>query len=576
LINRINYLLNFIDINNKKETFINKLLINNNKNRVITNKNNEINDIINKAFNINYNELKYLLNKLNTLLKKIYLIINLIKLNNFILKEKKHITNNNTKLINNKKDNKLINNKKDNKLINDKLLNEFDSISYQLIDNNKELNNKNIYLNILNYNINNITNITNINNINNINNMNNITNRNNKNNITNITNKNIKKINPIINNFINKDFYYKENIIKVRNNIIKTTISLNDILINNINIINMSNSNIIKNLIPKGIITKSKVFNKEINTISLNSNPVNVLYFNDNKNKPMLNQYIKNMSIYNLNRKGSFMFYSSIIGYKFYRKFRPFLGYTGLLKSSNIYKLIYSSFKSMYCLISKPVVIIKSNKIIIQLFYYLLVPRIFKYKKKFSALKRRRGYVLYYNYFNQKLIRKFKQISNFKKKLALIKLDRINLVNLYPEKLKNLCEILNNFFKKSVEFNLIRLHYPYKDTNILARLLAFMINKIKIRRMTRNLLKKIVIRNINKNLKIKNKTHLIPAFLSGLTIKIGGRIMKYKIIPRKTVKIIRRGSSSVGKINYKNFARFTNKNKRGAFSISILSGQNFF
>ena len=36
----------------------------------------------------------------------------------------------------------------------------------------------------------------------------------------------------------------------------------------------------------------------------------------------------------------------------------------------------------MYCLISKPVFIIKSNKIIIQLFYFLLKPKILKNKKK--------------------------------------------------------------------------------------------------------------------------------------------------------------------------------------------------
>ena len=52
--------------------------------------------------------------------------------------------------------------------------------------------------------------------------------------------------------------------------------------------------------------------------------------------------------------------------------------------------------------------------------------------------------------------------------------------------------------------------------------------------------------------------------------------MKYKVIPRKTVKIIRRGSSSVGKINYSDISRYTNKNKRGAFSITVKSGQNFF
>jgi hypothetical protein len=103
-----------------------------------------------------------------------------------------------------------------------------------------------------------------------------------------------------------------------------------------------------------------------------------------------------------------------------------------------------------------------------------------------------------------------------------------------------------------------------------------MINKIKVRRITRKLFKNAVIKSIKNNYKIKDKTNIIPAFLTGLTIKVAGRLMKYKIIPRKTVKIIRRGSSSVGKINYTNFSKYTNKNRRGAFTISINSGQNFF
>lgn len=348
----------------------------------------------------------------------------------------------------------------------------------------------------------------------------------------------------------------------------------------------------------KGIITKK--FDWKTDSISLNSNPVNVLYFNNNKNKPIINQYLKSMSIYNMTSNGTIMYFSNIIGYNFYNKnLRPFWSYAA--ETQNIYKLLYSSFRSMYCLISKPVFIIKSNKIIIQLFYFLLVPRILKYKKKkkYSLVKKGKRYIFYnkenrrmlqknnangvyntnFNFkikFHQKLLKKFIKKKNILKKQQLLKLDRINLINLYPLKFKKLCEILNNFFKKPVEFDLIRLHYPYKDSNILVRLLAFMINKIKIRRITRKLFKNAVIKSIKNNYKIKDKTNIIPAFLTGLTIKVAGRLMKYKVIPRKTVRIIRRGSSSIGKINYNNFSKYTAKNRRGAFTISIKSGQNFF
>ena len=52
--------------------------------------------------------------------------------------------------------------------------------------------------------------------------------------------------------------------------------------------------------------------------------------------------------------------------------------------------------------------------------------------------------------------------------------------------------------------------------------------------------------------------------------------MRYRVVPRKTVKSFIRGSSSIGKVNFSDISRYTNKNKRGSFSITINSGQNFF
>ena len=119
------------------------------------------------------------------------------------------------------------------------------------------------------------------------------------------------------------------------------------------------------------------------------------------------------------------------------------------------------------------------------------------------------------------------------------------------------------------------MHYPYKDSNILVRLLAFMINKLKVRRITRRLFNKAVIKSIKK-INNKDQVNIIPAFLSGMTIKVAGRLMKYKVIPRKTVRFVRKGSSSIGKVNFSDVSRYTAKNKRGSFTITIKSGHNFF
>nr|UEX92854.1 hypothetical protein [Marasmius tenuissimus] len=500
-------------------------------------------------------EIKYLLFKLNNLIKKIEYIINIININETFLKKIEKINSGRANTINS------INNEINNSNLQNTTIYRKEKDLLSLVPNN---NKTDLYSQISNW---------------------------------------VKSEDDLLNNTLSNPC--RENIIKIEKTIKTITNNENNYFASTLPSVfkEVGTSAQAQPLQDKGIITKK--FNWKTDTISVNSNPVNVLYFNNNKNKPIINQYLKSMSIYNMTSNGTIMYFSNIIGYNFYNKnLRPFWSYAA--ETQNIYKLLYSSFRSMYCLISKPVFIIKSNKIIIQLFYFLLVPRIFKYKKKkkYSVVKKGKRYVFYnkdnklsnsrmlqknqakgrifntnFNFkikFHQKLLKKFIKKKNILKKQQLVKLDRINLINLYPLKFKKLCEILNNFFKKPVEFDLIRLHYPYKDSNILVRLLAFMINKIKIRRITRKLFKNAVIKSIKNNYKIKDKTNIIPAFLTGLTIKVAGRLMKYKVIPRKTVRIVRRGSSSIGKINYNNFAKYTNKNRRGAFTISIKSGQNFF
>ena len=154
---------------------------------------------------------------------------------------------------------------------------------------------------------------------------------------------------------------------------------------------------------------------------SVKSNPVDILYFNNNLNRPIINQYLKSMSMYNMITKGTMMFYSKFIGFNLFsltpsysrqamhsskitksvkeigqnalssqryelNEITASLSNGGEMQTNklikNIYKFLYSSFISMYCLISKPVFIFKANKIVIQLFYYILIPKILKYKKK--------------------------------------------------------------------------------------------------------------------------------------------------------------------------------------------------
>lgn len=536
------------------------------------------------------------------------------------------------------------------------------------------------------------------------------------------------------------------------------------------------------------LINDKDLFNKTDNLYkNNNNNNLNTGLFS--KKQPIISKYLKDMSIFNMNFKGTrypsggLVYFSNIIGYKFNDVSSTKTRWANIDNNKNIYKFLSASFKAIFCLISKPVFVIKTDKIIIQLFYFLMIPNLLKsYKKKnynlnfkwfnkkirkfqnrnllfkinnknnYSVVKQRKNrvdnllssydslhqyetvvnnssdivfnnsnfnnsiqptlslrengdttlnssinfkenslsklyqepqltnknnnlngvmissktklnninnktmnnrkelldrlnirnrlrflykdgfvhslspnlnkwffnvanlvslqkdpvkkslyanlinnnnnnnkrflknklkkkfYLTIWDYKRKRLINKFKDIK-INKKIKLIKLSKVSLINLYPQKFNIICNVLSKFFNKNIELDLIRIHYPYNDSNILVNLFAIMINKIKFRRITRKLFRKIVIRSISKMFINQNRKpgfNFIPAFLTGIKIKIGGRLMNVSRKTRKTVNLIERGSSSPGKVNYTDFARFTNKNKRGAYSITISSGQNFF
>lgn len=212
----------------------------------------------------------------------------------------------------------------------------------------------------------------------------------------------------------------------------------------------------------------------------------------------------------------------------------------------NLYIFLEYSFLSLFYLISKPSIEITPDKIIISLFCFPSLGRMrdkgLRYKKrsKYARIKRR------------PFITKFR-------------IDRI--------KLRILSLILRRLFKRTVELEIIRLRYPFYETNIFVNLLSRTINKIKINRTLYKFFKKAIIFDVNQlNLRSGKNISKIPSFVSGIRLRIAGRLLTQRIVPRKTVKIISKGSLTRGKTAHLEKGRFTGKNKRGAFNIMVTIG----
>jgi hypothetical protein len=361
-----------------------------------------------------------------------------------------------------------------------------------------------------------------------------------------------------------------------------------------------------------------------------------------NKNRPLLEKLLeKEPKIKKVNA-----ILSSI---RYLNRLKGVSGPTGYNRSANnrlikySYKLLFYFFKSMYCLISKPVFLFTPDKVTIQLFYYLNIPKfkVFKWysilnnkliRQKWYSLRKNKNiklsnlnnpsdasivstssnnYALSANksasnactvigeskrnqlktvlsYSNKEMMNKVKLSWRIKKTLfrlnkkrskvknILFNLNKFNLFKVFSLKFKLICDILSNKFKKPVELQLIRIHHPFHDSNILVNLLSLNIRNKKFK--TNVAIEKLYAKKAVKNLydySIKS-VNFIPAFLSGIKIRIGGRLMREPIIPRITTKNFERGASSPGKVNFLDTATITNKNRKGSYTIKISSGQNFF
>lgn len=296
-------------------------------------------------------------------------------------------------------------------------------------------------------------------------------------------------------------------------------------------------------------------------------------------------EYLKTLISYKttIKKRGVFIKYNKIISYNFNKN----KNYDNNTIIQNITILLNTFFKSMYCLISKPKFLISQDKITIQLFYYINIPkyRVFKwfsiyYNKKIRQIfliNNKKENFTFIKWKLRKSILKLKSKSLYIKKL-IFKLFKYNISKVYYYKFKIFCEILSKQLNKPIELELIRLHHPYHDSNILVNLLA--LNFKNKRKKSRVAIQKIYNKNKVKNLNdlniLSNKINNVPAFLSGLNINIAGRLMREPIIPRITNKVYEKGAIATGKVNFIDSASITKKNRKGAYTIKISSAQNFF
>ncbi len=230
------------------------------------------------------------------------------------------------------------------------------------------------------------------------------------------------------------------------------------------------------------------------------------------------------------------MIINKIIAYNFNKK----VLHTKL--NLNINNLLENAFFSLGSLISKPVFEITPNKIVIHLFFYI----------NNSKNRYRSSQLAGAGYFDK---------QNFIRQLQF------------------LCAYLSKILNKSVEFDLVRLHHVNLESHILANTLGLLGENSRFNFMMDTLFKKIIIRDY-KNIKYLANTikfkNILPSVLLGVKVKLGGRLLKERIIPRLTSKKVQNGTMARGKAQLVTTSRYTTKNTKGTFSFTVSMAHAFY
>lgn len=403
------------------------------------------------------------------------------------------------------------------------------------------------------------------------------------------------------------------------------------------------------------IMSPSDMTNFEVSNISdfIKHETIEPLY----KRNYLYSKILKGFIGKPINSNTQLLFKSKSISYSFnkYNNIYNFLSSTNYIEC-----LLKDFFLTLSTVISRPLYIIRKDKILIRLFVFLspkissklklhtslnkkfLWDNITKYQTKYNNLE-----ILPYLHQGNSLIslnNQYEKTNSFFNKNSnssfifnssaikgennrvkgLVDLKNENLHNLehlnekmsinsyfsiFKSKLESLSLILSDNLKKKVEIEIIKIQYPFQNSYMLGQILGFNANKYNFYRMIHLLRNKVVVKNPSqdiwytkekgeelaesklKRIKFQPSSYLPPLFslnmlnskfikfnsnkkdssyLSGLSVRLAGRLLTQSIRPRFTVQKIQYGSFARVKVDYMEKSRFTSKNKRGAFSFTVM------
>jgi ribosomal protein S3 len=159
---------------------------------------------------------------------------------------------------------------------------------------------------------------------------------------------------------------------------------------------------------------------------------------------------------------------------------------------------------------------------------------------------------------------------------------------LHSSTVNSLGEVLSKLYKRPVELRLVRLHYPYLNSFILAQYIAMNTRKYNFKAIMNSLFSAV-----RESVMATGSSASLPSQIVGLKVKISGRLATQRSVPRQTTQTAQIGTFSSSVVENKanmasdsqepvlpptgggvvEHAAFTSKNKKGAFTVKVWISQ---
>lgn len=168
---------------------------------------------------------------------------------------------------------------------------------------------------------------------------------------------------------------------------------------------------------------------------------------------------------------------------------------------------------------------------------------------------------------------------------------------LHNSTVNSLGEVLSKLYKRPVELRLVRLHYPYLNSFILAQYIAMNTRKYNFKAIMNSLFSAV-----RESVMATGSSASLPSQIVGLKVKISGRLATQRSVPRQTTQTAQIGTFSSSRPSPKGVganvenkanmasdsqepvrpptgggvvehAAFTSKNKKGAFTVKVWISQ---